>query len=1484
MMETILTLIKFKQDTSNLKGLVFIFFLVFNLFSFSQGNNCSTATPLVINGACASGNINDDIQDAPNLNGCARSWAFRREGWYTFTVTGGPTDVTITANATNRNLFLQLISSTAACTGLTQIACANDDNINNTNQTETITANLANGTYYVKVVNVAYGNSSMNLNSICITAPDPCTAPSAPTNLSFGAVTNNSIAGSFTGSGADNYLVLMNITGVAPTPPPTNGTSYNIGNTVSGATVIDNDNDTTFTASNLNPSTTYYFYVYAFNNDSCSGGPIYSVSSLDGNQITDLPSLCIPSSTFDAGDHIVNFSANGITTITNNNSGAGTTSIGYSDFTALSVTQVEGGNINFSVDLTNGWFDSYGVSIWVDWNNDLDFNDANETVYNNGGSITSATGSFTIPAGTVGSHIMRIRGDEDLTNPDPCGNIAYGEAEDYTLIVTELLCDESPSNIEVIVTSGTTATINWVEPLNIPANGYDYIISLDDSTFTPGDDITGSVTGNSINITGLTANTQYYAFVRSDCGATDGQGIWIPITFDTCSITITTPSACPLIVGEQGVNPFIADPFNADPSFLIGCDNPSITLEAHSQLQETTSYRAEKIEFEPPTTFVTFASTVVNLEEDDVWAETYSNIPFDFCFYGNTYNQCLVGANGNITFNPNITPGSASGYAFNNDLPSTVGALFEQTIYGVYHDIDPSASANNQIASQIASQILGTTVGCRKFVVSWYNIPMFSDNSILYTGMIVLHETTNIIEVFIQEKRIDNYNVSPWNGGNAIVGIQGDASVPESEVAPCRNGLDTNWDAINEAWRFVPDGAPINPSSITWYEGSGTGGTVVGNGSTLFRDSALGQGGTYTAEAVYNICGNNYTITDEVVVTQGTGKVWNGSTGSNDWANANNWTPAAVPTNTDCVLIPNLSTAPGPATNNYPVVYGNTDGDGLNLTIESGANLTLDNNLADANYATLTIVDFIDLEANSELIVNSSSSLIQVNESGANVNNNLGTGNLIVNRDTNIRQEDYVYWSSPVEMFSISNVYGANTPSYTYQWRQTIPNGFTLPPTIPICFGDWEAYSGNMSLGKGYISRGPIGHTATASIYTATFTGKPNNGIITQQILSGNNSDSNPNFTYNPYGTDLLTVTPYDDNWNLIGNPYPSALSADDFLMHPNNNIIEGAVHIWTHGSGIGTYSDSFYDDFVFNYNQNDYITYNLSGISNPNPTFSGDIGAGQGFFVLALNDNETGNVTFNNSMRSRNHDNSDFYRINPDGTTNRSTQDLERHRIWLNLLSENGQASSILVGYIEGATQEKDRLFDAFTFESNITRLYSLIEDERMVIQGRQLPFNIEDQVPLGVDIVLDGNYTITISDVDGLFGSETGQDIYLEDTYLGIIHDLRTSPYSFNIEEGSYEDRFILRYTNEALNVNQFEDNSDLTIYIENNLVKVRSEVSPIESIIVYNVLGQSLVKVNNIDNLNHVLHNLHPSDGILFVKATLINGLEKVQKIIY
>jgi hypothetical protein len=670
------------------------------------------------------------------------------------------------------------------------------------------------------------------------------------------------------------------------------------------------------------------------------------------------------------------------------------------------------------------------------------------------------------------------------------------------------------------------------------------------------------------------------------------------------------------------------------------------------------------------------------------------------------------------------------------------------------------------------------------------------------------------------------------------------------------------------------DGAPT-PPEITWSPATG-----LFTDTTLTTPYVLGDfvGTVYAApnSSETYIATDSNSCTDTIIITSNR-KIWDGST-SDNWMEPTNWSDNLVPTPADCVVIP--------VTGNDPVIYDNDNGDGLNLTIEPGASLTLTSDTDANNLASsLTIQDFIDIQGTGILTVEDDASLIQVYDSSTTITPSApNTGSIVLNRNTEIRQSDYVYWSSPVQGFDISNVYGGFTPTnYIYQWISTQTTPYTGPPpgNVPVIVGTWDPISsGTMTEGKGYIVRGPTNHPATTATATATFEGVPNNGVITQALSSGDYSGGL--FTYNPYGADALSVTALDDNWNLLGNPYPSALDADTFLTHPNNSLIEGSVHIWTHGTAIGNNGDSFYDDFLITYSPLDYITYNLTGISNPNPIFNGKIGSGQGFFVLALNDNETGSVTFNNSMRDRTHRNTEFYRNSNEYAVEANT--IDKHRIWLNLIDSNGTASSILVGYIEGATQEKDRLFDAYNREVNSLSMYSKIGDERMIIQGRAIPFDQNDQVPLGTVIPLAGNYTIAISNVDGLFTDEN-QSIYLEDTYAGVIHNLRAAPYTFTETEAvDYSDRFILRYTNDTLGLNELELGSGLTIVAPNsNYIKVNSQQSLIQNVLVYDLLGRVLFDRHSINQIEFILNDHNLSVGTYIVKATLVNGQSKAQKIV-
>jgi hypothetical protein len=887
-------------------------------------------------------------------------------------------------------------------------------------------------------------------------------------------------------------------------------------------------------------------------------------------------------------------------------------------------------------------------------------------------------------------------------------------------------------------------------------------------------------------------------------------------------------TGCPNVI-SGGLNLNGADPAPFNCTDTTTC----VDLEAtFLDLGDTTNYTVEAIQYNPPIPFNGLANPVsVNL--DDIWSPVV-NLPFDFCFFGNTYNQCLIGSNGMLTFDlTSNSPGGGTGYSFSNNLPSTTGALFANTIYGVYHDIDP------RYGGQVGWELITLPSGCRALVASWNEVPMYSNNSLLYTGMMVLYENSNVIEVYIQEKRVDG----TWNGGNAIVGIQ-NATATAAVVAPGRNALDADWTTFNEAWRFVPAGPSI--ATLTWYEGAGTTGPVVGNTPVLNVCPTATT--TYTAEITYTLCdGRTITEIDQTTVTVNGAKVWNGSVNT-DWDVANNWTPTGIPTAADCVVIPDVT--------NDPIVSGgNYNGLGLNLTIQNNALLTVESDNA------VTITDWININAGGDLQLNNSASLIQIN-------NNANQGIMHMDRTASIRKLDYVYWSSPVASFSSSAISPGTNAGYIYKWAPTVANG-----TYASDFGKWVGGNEIMALGKGYIVRGPDAYTATHQNYTATFVGTPNNGVINTPIQRST-------YTGAPYvGPTTTMVTLNDDNWNLLGNPYPSALNADAFLTANAANI-SGFVKIWTHGTlPSNMIVDPFYEDYQMNYTVADYITYNSLG-STP-PGYNGMIGAGQGFFVL-MNDlgatNES--VIFNNTMRSHTFDNSQFYRTTENSEENSS---IEKHRIWLDLVSPTGTNTKTLIGYATGASNNLDNAFDAPALGVKASfELYSIAENKELLIQGRTLPFDNNDQVPLGVTAPNDGMYTIALSLVDGRF-LNTDQNIYVEDKLLNIIHDLKAAPYHFTIEAGTNENRFVLRYTNETLGNNDFlNDNSVLVV--SNTNLSVVSTKNTIQSVLVFDVLGRLLVNKQNVNSLEVPLHEVQKNKAPLVVQITLTNGTKVNKKVVY
>jgi len=625
--------------------------------------------------------------------------------------------------------------------------------------------------------------------------------------------------------------------------------------------------------------------------------------------------------------------------------------------------------------------------------------------------------------------------------------------------------------------------------------------------------------------------------------------------------------------------------------------------------------------------------------------------------------------------------------------------------------------------------------------------------------------------------------------------------------------------------------------------------------TTIYLKPDLSQLETSTFPITVNATlGNGCPVSQLITVTNNS-KVWRGDISglgdtTSEWNDPNNWKPYGVPTASNCVIAPENTIISGTNYNAYAknVVVKSTG----NFEIQAGNNLT--------------VTDWIHVETSGVFNVRNNASIVQTND-------DQNTGNARIERITQpLNYYDYNYWNSPVTLASGFTL-GSLSP-------QTSSDIFSYSATVSGGSGNWVNLSPAtvMDPTKGYIVKAPDTFSttpATKVAYTATFVGTPNNGPIYAPVKKG--SDANLGGL----------VTAEDDEWNLIGNPYPSGIDAKKFLDLPANaNVVDGTIYIWTHSTApTSTAPDQFYGDYVLNYTSDDYASFNKTGGTGTASSATtggnaptGFIATGQSFFVKAaptMANGATANATFNNSMRATGK-NSDFFKTR---NSTKGAMPEEKHRIWLNLTNNSGAFSQTLIGYIAGATQDLDRGFDGESFGGNDVTFYSIIPEANLTIQGRAIPFDTNDTVALGYNAAKKGSYSIRIDHLDGLFDN---QKIYLEDKELDVVHDLKLKPYVFSTKVGDFDSRFVLRYGAKTLGIDEnSKNNNDIQInYLQSSnmlIINNNSLDSSIQKATLFNILGQyiSTWKIENQEQQNIQIPIKNLSSGIYIAKVKTSNG---------
>ncbi|MEM8521191.1 T9SS sorting signal type C domain-containing protein [Flavobacterium sp. PL12] len=783
---------------------------------------------------------------------------------------------------------------------------------------------------------------------------------------------------------------------------------------------------------------------------------------------------------------------------------------------------------------------------------------------------------------------------------------------------------------------------------------------------------------------------------------------------------------------------------------------------------------------------------------------------------------------------------------------SSSNYLNNPTIYGPQKAIDGVLDTSNDFwhsREEISGENIKVDLGSGK---NLKNIVIYNrdSNCCRDRGRDVLLELFDALDNLVYSKRIDLRGITGSLGFATINVIN--VSWADGATTLNRTGLDSgaytfNYsDALGCSTSKVTTIAatsltPVAPTVGTIEDidcvnstGSVTLTGLPAGNWTINPGNIFGTGVTKKVTGL-TLIGNPYTFTVTnaagcisppslpVVIKDESSTTWNGSAWSND-----------TPTSTKKIIFSGNYTF-GANTPALDLVGCSCEVTTGTIIVPSGFTMTLTNELK-VSGGSLTFED--------------KSSLVQT----AAVATNNNTGPIIYKRTTpSLIETDYTYWSSPVagQKLSIS-------PEYDYGYMNSFDSNTNYwgPANLSTV----------MAFGVGYAIRGQRADN-TAYTITSTFTGVPNNGTKT-------------------------TPTGPTGNFVLLGNPYPSALKAEDFLDF-NSNEIEGTIFFWTHKTAIQAASGidpGKAGSGTFAYTSDDYAPYNsvggvAVGIGQPSIsvslTPSGNIASGQAFFATSKG---AGSVTFNNDMRvgggASLNNNAQFFRTKSNAKT-KST--IEKSRVWLDLSNSEGAFKQTLIGYVTNATNDYDDRYDGESFSANkYVDFYSVNNNRNFVIQGRALPFDKNDIVPLGYTSQLVGTFSIGINDADGLLKT---QNIFLEDKLLNVIHDLKTASYSFTTQKGTFNDRFVLRYTDRTLGNTDFEQLDNLVLISKDkNELKIKSQTESIERITVFDLSGKKVFEKDKIGTNDFSSSRIPLLKQVGVVKVTLTNGNVITKKIAF
>jgi hypothetical protein len=549
-----------------------------------------------------------------------------------------------------------------------------------------------------------------------------------------------------------------------------------------------------------------------------------------------------------------------------------------------------------------------------------------------------------------------------------------------------------------------------------------------------------------------------------------------------------------------------------------------------------------------------------------------------------------------------------------------------------------------------------------------------------------------------------------------------------------------------------------------------------------------------------------------------------------------------------------------------------------------------------SNDVLFTTEDIILADNSSKIYLRNEAQLLQ---KGID-NNNQGIGQISVYQNNNVHEYAYNFWCSPVGNTPNSVI---NNPFKVNQIHDPLLNtsnpidsqpalfttggqGLSTPLTIAKSWlnifqagnslSNWSNVgdTGNIPPGLGFTMKGTSGSNSNQ---TYDFRGKPNNGTISNTVLAS--------------------------QWTLIGNPYPSALDALEFIHDSENvNAITGTLYFWqqdlsvlSHNiqdyvGGYASYTisqDGTIETFIpapFNtYNNNGQINNNGNTLTNlTTKKVKRYLPIGQGFMVEGKT-GTTGIVKTKNSHREyykESNSESEFFRTNQ--TVSNIPSEYSRFR--LNIDFNNTYTRQLVQTFHENATSGFD-----YGLESKSNN--PLSNDANWLQQNIGLTsqasvFNENLVLPLKLNLSTNSLVRFRVVAIENI---ASNQPIFLYDALTGVYYNLTTTMPEISLVAGIYQNRFDIRFTSSALsnNTNLEATNSFLVTYQKNNeeIVLLNHEKLYINSLDLIDLSGKLIFsnKINsNSGQFKIPVDNIAKGVYIANIKST--NLVSKIKLIIY